>query len=120
MKEITFEDSSSMDTALQEKQLMSQVKHRNICRYVDSFVANGNRLYLIMEYADKGDLQQYLARLKAMAAAATSVPSSAARPAASSHSEPANAPNGLIEMGEHRTWRFFIQICLGVKHMHDA
>ena len=57
MKEIPFEDAASMETALQEKQLMSRVSHRNICKYVDSFVANGNNLYLLMEYADKGDLE---------------------------------------------------------------
>ena len=51
---------------------MSAVSHRNVCKYVDSFVENGNKLYLIMEYADKGDLKQYLQRLKAMAIAATS------------------------------------------------
>ena len=60
MKEVPFEDSSSMETALQEKQLMSQVCHRNVCRYIDSFVESGNKLCLIMEYADKGDLAQYL------------------------------------------------------------
>ena len=38
MKEVPFEDSASMETALQEKQLMSQICHRNICKYIDSFV----------------------------------------------------------------------------------
>ena len=52
---------------------MSRVSHRNICKYVDSFVGVGNKLYLIMEYADKGDLEQYLARLKSMAAASSSI-----------------------------------------------
>ena len=52
---------------------MSRVSHRNICKYVDSFVGTGNKLYLIMEYADKGDLDQYLARLKSMAAASSSI-----------------------------------------------
>lgn len=56
MKEITFMDANSMDTALQEKKLMSQVRHRHICKYIDSFVANGNNLYLIMEYCERGDL----------------------------------------------------------------
>lgn len=68
MKEITFEDSTSMQTALQEKQLMSRFSHKHVCKYVDSFVANNNKLYLIMEYCDKGDLEQYLQRLKAMGA----------------------------------------------------
>ena len=52
---------------------MSRVSHRNICKYVDSFVGTGNKLYLIMEYADKGDLEQYLARLKSMAAASSNI-----------------------------------------------
>ena len=38
MKEVTFGDVTSMETALSEKQLMSKVSHRNVCKYVDSFV----------------------------------------------------------------------------------
>ena len=57
MKEIAFEDATSMENALQEKQMMQKVSHRNVCRYVDSFVTPPNKLHLIMEYADKGDLQ---------------------------------------------------------------
>ena len=42
--------------------------HKNICRYIDSFIAtkDGYKLYLVMEYCDKGDLAQYLKRLKTM------------------------------------------------------
>ena len=42
--------------------------HKNICRYIDSFIAtkDGYKLYLVMEYCDKGDLAQYLQRLKTM------------------------------------------------------
>ena len=46
---------------------MRDVKHRYICKYIDSFTTNGNKLYLIMEYCDKGDLAQYLNRIKSMA-----------------------------------------------------
>ena len=56
MKEVPFEDKTSLNVALQEKQTMSKVYHRYICRYIDSFIAGGNKLYLIMEYCDKGDL----------------------------------------------------------------
>lgn len=44
---------------------MMKVYHRNIVKYVDSFIAGsgGNKLYLIMEYCDKGDLQEYLKRI---------------------------------------------------------
>lgn len=67
MKEIGFMDSNTMETAIQERELMRMVRHRHICKYVDSFVANGNKLYLIMEYCERGDLQQYLDRMRAMA-----------------------------------------------------
>ena len=62
-----------MENALSEKQVMSQICHRNVCKYIDSFVESGNKLCLIMEYADKGDLNQYLQRLKSMAAASSSL-----------------------------------------------
>ena len=29
------------------------------------------------------------------------------------------ATNGLIELGEHRTWKFFIQICLALDVIHE-
>ena len=56
MKEVPFEDKTSLTHALQEKHNMRKVFHKHIVRYVDSFIAGGNKLYLIMEYCDKGDL----------------------------------------------------------------
>lgn len=47
---------------------MKRFSHRNICSYVDSFIAKGNKLFLIMEYCDRGDLAQYLERMKSMSA----------------------------------------------------
>lgn len=46
---------------------MSNISHQHICKYIDSFIAKGNKLYLIMEYCERGDLAQYLTRLKDMA-----------------------------------------------------
>lgn len=66
MKVIPYEDHNSMETAHQEQQLMSQANHRNICKYVDSFITDGNKLNLIMEYCDRGDFEQYLKRMKEM------------------------------------------------------
>ena len=60
MKEIPFSDTDGMETALLEGQLMSKVMHRNVCKYICSFIANKNKLYLVMEYCDKGDLKSYL------------------------------------------------------------
>ena len=119
MKEVPFEDNNSMETALQEKQLMSRVNHKHICKYVDSFVANGSRLYLIMEYCDKGDLEQYLQRLKRMAVVASTgqkPPRAIERRSHESHPyESVTSQHGavastntLTELGEHKIWRFFI------------
>ena len=43
--------------------------HKNVCRLIDSFVGNKNgyKLYLVMEYCDKGDFDQFLERNKSMA-----------------------------------------------------
>ena len=60
MKEIPFEDSYTLEMAHTERHHMSNLNHRNICKYYDSFTANGNNLYLVMEYCDWGDLDQYM------------------------------------------------------------
>ena len=71
---------------------MARVSHHNICRYVDSFVANGNNKFnLVMEYCDGGDLGQYLKRMNGM-------------------------DGGL---NEHKIWRFFLQICLALEAVHS-
>ena len=44
---------------------MSQIgAHKHICRYIDSLVESkdGYKLYLVMEYCDKGDFAQFLDR----------------------------------------------------------
>ena len=95
MKEIPFDDSSSLEQAQQEKMNMKQFRHRNICSYVDSFIANGNKLFLIMEYCDRGDLCQYLERMKTMNTTML-------------HSPAGITANALMELGESKVWRFFL------------
>jgi serine/threonine protein kinase len=41
--------------ALKEAQILRKLKHKNIIKYYTSFVEN-ECLYIIMEYADGGDL----------------------------------------------------------------
>ena len=41
---------------------MKKLKHRNVVRYIDSFV-DRDYLYLVMEYCTRGDLQEYLNRM---------------------------------------------------------
>ena len=55
MKEIVVEDQNDLIEAQQEAILMSKVHHRYIVRYIESFV-DKNKLYLIMDYCEKGDL----------------------------------------------------------------
>lgn len=45
--------------ALSEAQVLRRLQHANIIRYVDSWV-EAQLLYIIMEYADNGDLAQQI------------------------------------------------------------
>lgn len=47
----------------EEVEILSKLSHPNIIRYFGSFEENGN-LYVITEYANEGDLYQFLKRLK--------------------------------------------------------
>ena len=85
---------------------MSRMSHRNICKYVNSFIANGNKLYLIMEYCDKGDLKGYLQRLNFTEFANSSGGAAVSSPIASGRD--IGNMNRLFELGEHKIWRFFI------------
>ena len=107
MKEIPFQDSSSLSKVQQEKQNMKSLSHRNICSYVDSFIAQGNKLFLIMEYCDRGDLEQYLTRVKTMNATMLKGPGTSVTAAT------------MFELGESKVWRFFLQICLALETIHD-
>ena len=89
---------------------MRDVKHRYICKYIDSFTANGNKLYLIMEYCDRGDLAEYLNRIKSMALGSL---------VSANHLNKQQQPMSWTEVGEARVWRFFLQICLALEVIHE-
>jgi len=115
LKEIPFEDSNSLETAQQERLLMSRVSHRHICKYVDSFITSGNKLCLIMEYCDRGDLAQYLERMRAMTKSMLTGPDAVGK------DQRRNSIVGtqLVELGEPKVWRFFLQICLALEAIHE-
>lgn len=52
-----------MDEAVQEAELLKQLNHANIIGYVESFIEK-QVLWIIMEYADGGDLQVCIASRK--------------------------------------------------------
>lgn len=61
MKKINIKhmDSKHQKEALKEAQILRRVKHEHVIRYFTSFVEH-DCLYIIMEYADGGDLQQVI------------------------------------------------------------
>jgi NIMA (never in mitosis gene a)-related kinase len=78
-------------SARQEAEVLNQMKHSNITMYVESFVES-SKLYIVMEHADGGDISESIKRRKA---------------------------NGNL-YPETEAMRIFVQICLAMKHVHEA
>ena len=76
--------------AKKEADVLHQMQHSNITMYVESFVEN-YKLFIVMEYADGGDLSNILAKRK--------------------------KTNSIL--AENELMRIFVQICLALKHVHD-
>ena len=74
--------------AKKEVDVLHALNHPNIVKYVESFQENG-RLYIVMEYADGGDLSQLIER------------------------------RGRKLLSESDVMHYFIQIALALKYMHD-
>jgi len=78
------------EDALMEAKILSKLQHPYIVGYKDSFVDN-KYLYIIMEYADRGDLFDQIKRQKM---------------------------TGRF-FPESQIWEWFVQVCLALKHVHD-
>lgn len=82
---------AEQQAAKNEAEVLHQMNHSNITTYVESFVEN-SKLYIVMEFADGGDLSSAVQKRKA----------------------------------EHNPWteeevmRIFVQICLALRHVHNA
>jgi serine/threonine protein kinase len=61
MKEISLGDESKLASSMSEVNLMRSITHKYVVRYIDSFSEHGF-LYLVLEYCEKGDLNNYLIR----------------------------------------------------------
>lgn len=92
IKEIAIErlNESEREAALMEATVLNQMNHSNITRYIESFVEN-SKLYIVMEYANGGDLSEAIQRCKKTNA----------------------------RIAEDEVMRIFVQICLALKHVHD-
>ena len=59
MKKINFEhfNEKRKKECLKEAHILKKLRHTNIIKYYSSFV-EGNCLFIIMEYADNGDMHK--------------------------------------------------------------
>jgi len=81
---------NEQSAAKKEADVLHQMTHSNITMYVESFVEN-SKLYIVMEYADGGDLSSAIKRRNTSG----------------------------VRWPEDEVMRIFVQICLAMKHVHD-
>ena len=85
-------DAKARDRCLKEVQLLQTLPpHPSIIAYLDAFI-DSNELYIVFEWAEFGDLRRLLKR----------------------------AQETNTQLQEPQVWRYFIQVCAGVSHMHNA
>lgn len=82
---------SEQQAAKTEADVLHQMAHSNITMYIESFVENA-KLYIVMEFADGGDL---CGAVK-------------------------NRRESGKKWAEAEVMRIFVQICLALKHVHEA
>jgi len=81
--------SSEKDEAVREALILKSLSHPNIIRFKDAYKTKKEKLCIVMEYADHGDLQGAI-----------------------------EARNGKY-FSESQVIDWFVQICLALKHCHD-
>jgi NIMA (never in mitosis gene a)-related kinase len=86
-------DSNAKQKILQEGPMLGMFKHENILKYRESFLTSDEDFYMVVEYADGGDLEAIVQEQQGI--------------------EGKYFPTELI-------LRWFTQICLGLKTIHDT
>lgn len=93
-------DQKAQFEALNEIETLQIMKSQNIVGYLDSFVSGDDvepLINIVIEYCQVGDLHTYIIQYLEM-------------------NEKMN--RGHQHLGEETVWKIFIDLCLGLEHMH--
>ena len=100
LKQIPLNNATDIESIKNEATILSSLNSEYVVKYYESFIEDNN-LNIIMEYCEGGDLSTYMKQYKAKILSNKSY----------------NSFSSLI-LPENLIWKMFIQISLGLYHIH--